>query len=167
MASEAARARRRLARRGRRASSMRRGISAEIIGCQFTPKVLTAAKRWLTGNPVGELGDHRRDLRRRHRSAARCPRGLARQNGRVVPRSEHVGPPGSIVALIPVVRTGDEVDLLFANACRLHTDREDLIQKAVGWALREAGKIDPGSTADRPKARRGSKPTCCSSARRS
>jgi hypothetical protein len=29
---------------------MRRGISAEIIGCQFTPKVLTAAKRWLTGN---------------------------------------------------------------------------------------------------------------------
>ena len=31
---------------------------------------------------------------------------------------------------------------MYAIARRLHADREDLIQKAVGWALREAGKTD-------------------------
>jgi 3-methyladenine DNA glycosylase AlkD len=46
------------------------------------------------------------------------------------------------VALIPLARKGQALDLLYANAKRLHTDPEDLIQKAVGWALREAGKAD-------------------------
>ena len=49
----------------------------------------------------------------------------------------------SIVALIPLARQGKALDLLYANARRLHADPHDLIQKAVGWALREAGKADP------------------------
>jgi 3-methyladenine DNA glycosylase AlkD len=49
----------------------------------------------------------------------------------------------SVVALIPLARKGEALDLLYANAKRLHPDPEDLIQKAVGWALREAGKADP------------------------
>jgi 3-methyladenine DNA glycosylase AlkD len=49
----------------------------------------------------------------------------------------------SVVGLIPLVRKGDAVDLLYGNAKRLHGDRHDLIEKAVGWALREAGKTDP------------------------
>ncbi len=49
----------------------------------------------------------------------------------------------SVVGLIPLARKGDALGLLYANARRLHRDREDLIQKAVGWALREAGKADP------------------------
>ena len=48
----------------------------------------------------------------------------------------------SIVALIPLARRGQALDLLYEIAGRLHADREDLIQKAVGWALREAGKAD-------------------------
>ena len=48
----------------------------------------------------------------------------------------------SIVALLPLVRQGGGVDLVYEIARRLHADREDLIQKAVGWALREAGKVD-------------------------
>jgi 3-methyladenine DNA glycosylase AlkD len=48
----------------------------------------------------------------------------------------------SIVALLPLVRRGGGGDLVYENARRLHADREDLIQKAVGWALREAGKTD-------------------------
>jgi 3-methyladenine DNA glycosylase AlkD len=48
----------------------------------------------------------------------------------------------SIVGLIPLARRGDSLDLVYEIARRLHADREDLIQKAVGWALREAGKTD-------------------------
>ena len=49
----------------------------------------------------------------------------------------------SIVGLIPLARRGHSLDLVYEIAKRLHADEEDLIQKAVGWALREAGKTDP------------------------
>jgi 3-methyladenine DNA glycosylase AlkD len=48
----------------------------------------------------------------------------------------------SIVGLIPCARRGESLDLVYEIARHLHADREDLIQKAVGWALREAGKTD-------------------------
>jgi 3-methyladenine DNA glycosylase AlkD len=48
----------------------------------------------------------------------------------------------SIVGLIPLARRGQALDQLYEIASRLHPDDEDLIQKAVGWALREAGKAD-------------------------
>jgi len=46
------------------------------------------------------------------------------------------------VALIPSVRQGLARDLAYEIAQRLHADEEDLIQKAVGWLLPEARKID-------------------------
>jgi 3-methyladenine DNA glycosylase AlkD len=49
----------------------------------------------------------------------------------------------SIVGLIPRARRGESLDLIYEIAGVLHPDREDLIQKAVGWVLREAGKADP------------------------
>jgi 3-methyladenine DNA glycosylase AlkD len=49
----------------------------------------------------------------------------------------------SAVGLIPVVRSGAALDLGYSIARTLHRDKEDLIQKAVGWMLREAGKADP------------------------
>ena len=47
------------------------------------------------------------------------------------------------VSLIPSVRKGAALDVAYKVARALHADREDLIQKAVGWLLREAGKTDP------------------------
>src|SRR5262249_40276438 len=49
----------------------------------------------------------------------------------------------SIVGLLPLVRARGDIDLVYEIAKRLHADPNDLIHKAVGWALREAGKIDP------------------------
>lgn len=48
----------------------------------------------------------------------------------------------SAVSLIPSVRKGLALDVAYRVARALHADREDLIQKAVGWMLREAGKSD-------------------------
>ena len=48
----------------------------------------------------------------------------------------------SIVGLIPLAQRGSQLDLVYGIAKRLHGCDEDLIQKAVGWALREAGKPD-------------------------
>jgi len=48
----------------------------------------------------------------------------------------------SIVGLIPLIRKGNGLDIAYEIAGTLHKDKEDLIQKAVGWTLREAGKID-------------------------
>jgi 3-methyladenine DNA glycosylase AlkD len=50
----------------------------------------------------------------------------------------------SAVALIPLVRRGEALDDGYAVASRLRGDQADLIQKAAGWLLREAGKTDPG-----------------------
>jgi 3-methyladenine DNA glycosylase AlkD len=48
----------------------------------------------------------------------------------------------SAVGLIPLVRRGRALGLAYRVARALHPDKEDLIQKAVGWLLREAGKSD-------------------------
>jgi 3-methyladenine DNA glycosylase AlkD len=46
------------------------------------------------------------------------------------------------VSLIPSVRKGAALGVAYAVARALQVDREDLIHKAVGWLLREAGKTD-------------------------
>lgn len=46
------------------------------------------------------------------------------------------------VGLVALARRGEALDLAYDVASRLHGDGEDLIQKAVGWLLREAGKTD-------------------------
>jgi len=48
----------------------------------------------------------------------------------------------SAVSLIPAIRRGLALEIAYDVAARLHPDEEDLIQKAVGWMLREAGKSD-------------------------
>jgi 3-methyladenine DNA glycosylase AlkD len=48
----------------------------------------------------------------------------------------------SIVGLLKPMKAGDTIDQVYATAKQLHPDPNDLIHKAVGWALREAGKID-------------------------
>jgi 3-methyladenine DNA glycosylase AlkD len=46
------------------------------------------------------------------------------------------------VALVPLARKGEQLEAAYAIAERLLPYPEDLIHKAVGWLLREAGKPD-------------------------
>ncbi|HXI30247.1 MAG TPA: DNA alkylation repair protein [Vicinamibacterales bacterium] len=109
----------------------------------FAPRLLPAWKRWLSGNHsanwattdaicgalIGPLIVSRPALDARLRAWSRDRNMWVRR--------------ASIVGLIPRARRGESLDLVYEIAGRLHADREDLIQKAVGWALREAGKPDP------------------------
>jgi 3-methyladenine DNA glycosylase AlkD len=127
-----------------------RHLEAKAVGIEvvaryrrdFTPRLLTAWKRWLAGNHsanwattdaicgvlIGPL------LLQRPKLGARL-RAWSGDRNMWVRRA-------SIVGLIQCARRGESLDLLYGIAQRLHADREDLIQKAVGWALREAGKTD-------------------------
>ena len=109
----------------------------------FTPRLLPAWKRWLANNNsanwattdaicgalIGPLIVVHPELAPRLRGWARDPNMWVRR--------------AAAVALIPSVRQGRALDLAYEIAKRLHPDKEDLIQKAVGWMLREAGKTDP------------------------
>lgn len=112
---------------------------------QFAPRLLQTWKRWLAdghasnwattdaicGYLIGPLIVAHPDL------AAQMP-DWARHRSLWVRRA-------SVVGVLPALRRNPTLlDLVYRNALRLHPDREDLIHKAVGWALREAGKIDPG-----------------------
>jgi len=108
----------------------------------FAPALLRRWKRWLSGNHsanwattdamcgalIGPL-------------LVQCPDRAIEMRAWSEDRNMWVRR-ASIVGLIPLARRGQALDLLYENAGRLHADREDLIQKAVGWALREAGKAD-------------------------
>jgi 3-methyladenine DNA glycosylase AlkD len=49
---------------------------------------------------------------------------------------------GAAVTFVPLARHGKHLDTAYAVASRLFDDPEDLMHKAVGWMLREAGKTD-------------------------
>jgi 3-methyladenine DNA glycosylase AlkD len=49
---------------------------------------------------------------------------------------------GAAVTFVPLARHGKHLDTAYHVASRLFGDREDLMHKAVGWLLREAGRTD-------------------------
>jgi 3-methyladenine DNA glycosylase AlkD len=128
-----------------------RHLEAKSVGIEvvaryrrdFTPRLLPIWKRWLARNYsanwattdaicgalIGPL------LVRHPRLALRMPL-WARHPNMWVRRAAAVG-------LIPSVRTGVAHDVSYEVATQLHGDEQDLIQKAVGWLLRETGKKDP------------------------
>lgn len=109
----------------------------------FVPRLLPRWKRWLRENHsanwattdaicgllIGPLLVAHPSLAARMRNWARDRRNLWVRRA-------------AIVALIPLARKGEALDILYEVATRLHPDKEDLIHKAVGWALREAGKVE-------------------------
>jgi 3-methyladenine DNA glycosylase AlkD len=108
----------------------------------FTPRLLPAWKRWLAENHSANwattdaiCGALIGPLLLQHPALGARMRVWARDRNMWVRRA-------SIVGLIPRARRGESLDLVYEIARRLHPDKEDLIQKAVGWALREAGKAD-------------------------
>jgi len=48
----------------------------------------------------------------------------------------------SVVCLVVQVRRGLFIDLVYANVSAMLYDSDDLVRKANGWALRQAGKFD-------------------------
>jgi 3-methyladenine DNA glycosylase AlkD len=123
-----------------------KAVGIEVIARyrdSFTPRLLPSWKRWLAGNLstnwattdqicgtlIGPLlADHPRLIPLMRTWSAHRNMWVRR---------------ASAVALIPSIRRGLALDVAYAVAKALHQDGEDLIQKAVGWMLREAGKQDP------------------------
>jgi 3-methyladenine DNA glycosylase AlkD len=108
----------------------------------FAPAHLAVYRRWLSDNHSANwattdaiCGALIGPLLVRYPQLAPRLRAWARDRNMWVRRAAAVG-------LIPSVRRGLAHDLAYEIARTLHPDREDLIQKAVGWMLREAGKVD-------------------------
>jgi 3-methyladenine DNA glycosylase AlkD len=108
----------------------------------FEPALLTQWKRWLAANHSANwattdsiCGVLIGPLLVKHPVLAERLRSWAKDRNLWVRRA-------SVVGLIPLVRRGIAVEIAYDNARLLHGDSEDLIQKAVGWTLREAGKTD-------------------------
>ena len=127
-----------------------RYLEAKSIGIEvvaryrrdFTPALLPAWKRWLSGDQCANWATTDSicasligPLVLQHAELGARMRVWARDRNMWVRRA-------SIVGLIPRARRGESLDLVYEIARRLRGDKEDLIQKAVGWTLREAGKTD-------------------------
>jgi len=109
----------------------------------FSPALLARWKRWLSNNHSANwattdtiCGMLIGPLLVKHPELAGRMRAWSMERNMWVRRA-------SIVGLLPLVRARHEIDLVYVIAKRLHHDPNDLIHKAVGWALREAGKVDP------------------------
>jgi 3-methyladenine DNA glycosylase AlkD len=124
-----------------------KGVGIEALACfrrEFTSDLLPAWKRWLAKNYSSNwattdsiCGALIGPLLVAHPRLISLMPAWSRDKNMWVRRA-------SAVALIPAVRRGVALDVAYQVARRLHSDKEDLIQKAVGWMLREAGKSDPG-----------------------
>src|SRR5262245_35025565 len=122
-----------------------KGFGIEALACyrrEFTPALLPVWKRWLAKNYSANwattdsiCGSLIGPLLMVHPGLAKQMLIWARDPNMWVRRA-------SAVALIPSVRRAMALDIAYEIASRLHADQEDLLQKAVGWMLREAGKAD-------------------------
>jgi 3-methyladenine DNA glycosylase AlkD len=128
-----------------------RHLEAKSVGIEvvarfrrdFAPRLLPRWKRWLAQNHAANwattdaiCGMLIGPLLVRYPALTDQMRRWARDRNMWVRRA-------AAVSLIPSLRTGAALDVGYAVAMQLHGDREDLIQKAVGWMLRESGKKDP------------------------
>jgi 3-methyladenine DNA glycosylase AlkD len=123
-----------------------KSIGVEVVARYrraFTPKLLTVWKRWLTGNWSANwattdaiCGALIGPLLTAHPELLPRMRAWAKDRNMWVRRA-------SVVGLLRPMARGLALDLAYENARVLHADQEDLIQKAVGWMLRDAGKQDP------------------------
>ncbi|MEP7305360.1 MAG: DNA alkylation repair protein [Acidobacteriota bacterium] len=123
-----------------------KGVGIELLARyrrDFTPRLLTTWKRWLASGHAANwattdaiCGSLIGPVLVAHPGLAPTMREWARHRSLWVRRA-------SAVSLIPSLRKGAALDLAYHIASALSDDQEDLIQKAVGWTLREAGKADP------------------------
>jgi 3-methyladenine DNA glycosylase AlkD len=109
---------------------------------EFTPRLLPMWKQWLARDQSTNWATTDAiscfligPLLVRHPELAPTMREWAQHRNMWVRRAAAAG-------LIASVRRGQALDEAYHVARRLHADPNDLIQKAVGWLLREAGKTD-------------------------
>jgi 3-methyladenine DNA glycosylase AlkD len=122
-----------------------KSVAVEVVARyrrDFTPRLLPAWKRWLSANHSANwattdaiCGALIGPLLARYPTLVPQMRAWSKHRNMWVRRA-------SMVGLIRRAHHGESLDLVYEIAGRLHADREDLIQKAVGWALREAGTKD-------------------------
>jgi 3-methyladenine DNA glycosylase AlkD len=124
-----------------------KSVGIEVVArCRkdFTPALLARCQRWLASDYSSNwattdamCGMVIGPLLVAHPSLETQMRAWSKHRNMWVRRA-------SIVGLLVPIRRGSTraVDLVYAIAKRLHPDPNDLIHKAVGWALREAGKVD-------------------------
>lgn len=122
-----------------------KGVGIELIARyhrSFTPPLLGRWKRWLAANRAANwattdaiCGLLIGPLIVRHPQLAPRMRAWARDRNLWVRRA-------SIVSLVKPLAHGIGLDIAYEIATALHADPHDLLQKAVGWTLREAGKVD-------------------------
>ena len=122
-----------------------KGLAVEVVARYrktFQPRLLARWKRWLSRNQSANWAT----------TDAMCglltgpllvayPRLVPQVAGWSEDRNLWVRR-ASAVSLIPLVRRGRVLNVAYRVARVLHRDSADLIQKAVGWMLREAGKAD-------------------------
>jgi len=108
----------------------------------FSPPLLARWKRWLSADHSANwattdaiCGTLIGPLLAQHPKLIPDMRGWSKHRNMWVRRA-------SIVGLLYPMRRSHALDLVYEIAERLHPDEHDLIHKAVGWALREAGKVD-------------------------
>jgi 3-methyladenine DNA glycosylase AlkD len=122
-----------------------KAVGVEVVARyrrDFTPRLLPAWKRWLALNHAANWATTDQiccyligPLLVRYPDLAGQMRAWARHRNMWVRRAAAAG-------LIPSVRLGLAMDVAYDVARQLHPDANDLIQKAVGWMLRETGKTD-------------------------
>ncbi|MQA31115.1 MAG: hypothetical protein GEU82_14995 [Luteitalea sp.] len=120
-------------------------LGIEVLACYrraFTRRMLTSWKGWLSANHASNwattdamCGALIGPLLLSEPSLANRMPAWARHRNMWVRRA-------AAVSLVPLVRKGYQLSVGYTVARLLHGDTEDLIQKAVGWMLREAGKTD-------------------------
>lgn len=123
-----------------------KAVGIELLGRYrraFTPRLLATWQRWLADGHAANwattdaiCGVLIGPLIVAHPSLAHRMPNWTRHRSLWVRRAAAVG-------LIPSARRGMLLDVSYDVAARLHADTHDLIHKAVGWLLREAGKTDP------------------------
>ena len=128
-----------------------KSVGIEVLACyreQFSPRLLAVWKRWLAGGHSSNwattdaiCGYLIGPLLVRQRPLVPQMRRWARHRSLWVRRA-------AAVSLVGLARKGVALNDAYAIARALHADSEDLIQKAVGWLLREAGKTDPARLED-------------------
>lgn len=124
-----------------------KGVAVEVVARyrrSFAPAHLAMWKRWLAANHASNwattdsiCGLLIGPLLVAHPELAGSLRSWSASRNLWVRRASAVG-------LLPGIRRRLHIDQGFATAVILHPDEHDLMHKAVGWLLRELGKVDPG-----------------------